>query len=617
MTAILGISAFYHDSAAALVVDGEIIAAAQEERFTRKKHDAGFPKHAIDYCLAEAGLSIEQLDHVGFYEKPLLKFERLLETYLSYAPAGLRSFAKAMPQWIGQKLHLRREIRRGLSDRYRGRFAFCEHHESHAASAFFPSPFDEAAILTLDGVGEWTTTSLGVGLGHRIELTDEIRFPHSLGLLYSAFTHYCGFRVNSGEYKLMGLAPYGSPQYSDLILRHLIEVREDGSFQLDLRYFNYCQGLTMTSSRFHQLFGRGPRKPEMPISQLDMDLAASVQEVTEQVVLKSAIHLHEKTKQRNLCMAGGVALNCVANGRLLREGPFENIWIQPAAGDAGGALGIALLIWHQLLGQPRPHLNSTSQLDRQHGSLLGPRFTESDILQSLDEHQAIYTRYDDAERLAGDVAQLLADGNVVGRVSGRMEFGPRALGNRSILGDPRSDEMQSVMNQKIKFRESFRPFAPVVLADHAADYFDIPHGHDSPYMLLVFNVAKSKWVESMSGMTETDGGLQRVNEVRSTIPAVTHVDHSARVQTVDAVRNPDFERLLRAFYDRTGCPVLINTSFNVRGEPIVCTPADAYRCFMATNMDVLVLENVVLKKAGQPRAAEYQAEEHLSQFELD
>lgn len=610
MTAILGISAFYHDSAAALIVDGEIVAAAQEERFTRIKHDPAFPSQAIDYCLEQAGITAADLDHVGFYEKPLLKFDRLLETYLSFAPAGFRSYLKAMPQWVGQKLHLRREIKNGLNQQYKGRICFCQHHESHAASAFFPSPFEEAAILTMDGVGEWTTTSLGVGRGNRVELTDEIQFPHSLGLLYSAFTYYTGFRVNSGEYKLMGLAPYGEPKYADTIRERLIEIREDGSFRLDLDFFNYCQGLTMTSARFHELFGRGPRKPDSPIEPLDMDLAASVQVVTEEVVLKTAAHLHAKTGMENLCMAGGVALNCVANGRLVREGPFKKVWIQPAAGDAGGALGIALLTWHQLLGQAR----TVRSPDGQSGSLLGPAFASDDVARRLDQLGAVHQRFDDDEQLVDTVAGHLAAGKVVGRMQGRMEFGPRALGNRSILGDARSTDMQSVMNLKIKFRESFRPFAPVVLADHAADYFEIDRDAESPYMLLVFDVAQQQRISTESDSTE---GLRRVNEVRSRVPAITHVDHSARVQTVDAVRNPPLERLLRSFHEKTGCPVLINTSFNVRGEPIVCTPEDAYRCFMATNMDILVVENFVLRKEDQPDAAPHQIDQHLAQFDPD
>lgn len=626
MVAILGISAFYHDSAAALVVDGNIVAAASEERFSRIKQDPSFPSQAVEFCLDTAGISPEQVDHVGFYEKPLLKFDRLLETYLSFAPMGFRSFLQAIPPWVQQKLHLRREIRAGLGGRYRGRICFCEHHQSHAASAFFPSPFDEAAIMTMDGVGEWTTTSLGIGRGNQIELTDEIRFPHSIGLLYSAFTYFTGFRVNSGEYKLMGLAPYGQPKYVDLIRQHLIDIRDDGSFWLDMDYFNYCQGLTMTSGKFHRLFGRTPRNPESAIETLDMDLAASIQVVTEEVVLKTATHLHHKTGLANLCMAGGVALNCVANGRLLREGPFENVWIQPAAGDAGGALGVASLIWHQLLGNDR----KARLPDSQSGSLLGPSFTSDEIASRLDASDAVYKRYDDPEQRNQVIVDHLASGKVVGRFSGPMEFGPRALGNRSILGDARSPDMQSVMNLKIKFRESFRPFAPVVLAEHAADYFEMPDGIDSPYMLLVFDIKSQRRREADPGQTspdqtnpdqtnpgQTSEGLDRVRQSRSDIPAVTHVDYSARVQTVDTVRNPDFEALLRAFYDRTGCPVLINTSFNVRGEPIVCTPEQALQCFMATNMDVLVLEDLVLCKEDQRQSNRVNVDEHLSQFALD
>ena len=611
MVAILGISAFYHDSAAALVVDGKIVAAASEERFSRIKHDASFPTAAVEFCLAKAGLTPEQLDHVGFYEKPLLKFDRLLETYLSYAPLGFRSFLKAMPSWVQQKLRLRGEIRTGLGNRYRGRIGFCEHHQSHAASAFFPSPFDEAAILTMDGVGEWTTTSLGIGRKNQIELTDEIRFPHSIGLLYSAFTYYAGFRVNSGEYKLMGLAPYGDPVHADTIRERLIEIRDDGSFRLKMEYFNYCQGLTMTSHRFHQLFGRKPRRPETAIEQLDMDLAASIQVVTEEVVLKTALHLHQKTGMTNLCMAGGVALNCVANGKLLCDGPFDNIWIQPAAGDAGGAIGVATLIWHQLLKNPR----SPETPDGQSGSLLGPSYQTDDIATRLDRLGAVYQRIDGCDQRDQKIVDHLVAGKVVGRFCGPMEFGPRALGNRSILGDARHPKMQSVMNLKIKFRESFRPFAPVVLANHAKDYFNIPDGAESPYMLLVFDVAGKRRIEQT---TQSDAkGLDRVQQNRSEIPAVTHVDYSARVQTVDAIRNPDFERLMQAFYDRTGCPVLINTSFNVRGEPIVCTPEEAWQCFMATNMDVLVLEDLVLLKEDQTRSASVDVDQHLSRFELD
>ncbi|MFK8111892.1 MAG: carbamoyltransferase [Rubripirellula sp.] len=589
MTAILGISAFYHDSAAALIVDGKIVAAAQEERFTRKKHDARFPSRAIEFCLSQAGITAADLDHVGFYEKPLLKFDRLLETYLSFAPEGFWSFRKAMPEWSGKKLQLRREIRRGLDGEYGGRVCFCEHHQSHAASAFFPSPFDKAALLTMDGVGEWATTTMGVGNGNRIELTDEIRFPHSLGLLYSAFTYYTGFEVNSGEYKLMGLAPYGEPKYVDRICEKLITIYEDGSYQLHLEYFNYCQGLTMTSRRFDDLFGRPRRQPDSPIEQLDMDLAASIQKVTEEVVLRSARHLHAKTGMKNLCMAGGVALNCVANGRLLREGPFENIWIQPAAGDAGGALGVAMFIWHQLLGQHR----QPTLPDGQSASLLGPSPDTEDIIAVFENCGAEYQTLDDTE-LKKVVAGHLASGKVVGRASGAMEFGPRALGNRSILADARHPQMQSTLNLKIKFRESFRPFAPIVLSDRASEYFQLDTDHDSPYMLVVCDVNKEHQTNEASGRA----GLDRVNDVRSSLPAITHVNHSARIQTVDD-RNLPLRLLLSEFSDQTQCPVLVNTSFNVRDEPIVCSAVDAFRCFMATNMDVLVIENLLLEKTEQ------------------
>ena len=623
MTAILGLSAFYHDSAATLVVDGKIVAAAQEERFTRIKHDKAFPENAIAYCLSEANLSPADLSYVGFYEKPLQKFDRLLESYLSYAPRGFGSFLKAIPQWAGQKLHLRREISRGLNTAsqspYQGRVCFCEHHESHAASAFYPSPFDEAAILTMDGVGEWATTTLGVGRGNEIELTNEIRFPHSLGLLYSAFTYYCGFRVNSGEYKLMGLAPYGEPKYADLIRQHLIEVRDDGSFRLDMDFFNYGVGLTMTGPRFHQLFGREPRKAETSIEPLDMDLAASIQAVTEEVVLKTAKHLHQTTGQRNLCMAGGVALNCVANGILVRESPFENVWIQPASGDAGGALGVAMLIWHQLLDSPRKTASTqmaSTQKDSQQGSLLGPEFTESEIRDQLDQLGGEYEIVSDETALAQRIAGHLSDGLVVGWMQGRMEFGPRALGNRSILGDPRCTKMQSTMNLKIKFRESFRPFAPIVLKEHAADYFQIPDGVDSPYMMLVFDVNENRRLP-VEQTADEPLGVARVNAPRSDVPAVTHVDYSARIQTVDATTNPRLEKLMRAFHDATECPVLINTSFNIRGEPIVCTPSDAFRCFMATNMDVLVINDFVLLKQNQGGAKTHATDEHLAQFQLD
>ena len=612
MTAILGISAFYHDSAAALLVDGEVVAAAQEERFTRKKHDFEFPVHAIRYCLDEAGLTPEQLDYVGFYDKPFLKFERLLETYLSYAPRGFQSFLKFVPLWARQKLHLPREIAKGLEGRFHKQVVFTEHHESHAASAFFPSPFDQAAILTLDGVGEWATTTYGVGQGNRIELTHEQRFPHSIGLLYSAFTYFTGFRVNSGEYKLMGLAPYGEPTYVDRIRDHLIDLKDDGSFRMDMSYFEYCEGLKMTSSKFDELFDGPPRKPESPITVREMDLAASIQEVTEEIMLRSARHVHAQTGQRNLCLAGGVALNCVGNGRILREGPFDNVWIQPAAGDAGGALGVAMFIWHQLLDNARTPV----QPDGQQGSLLGPRSSPDAIKTFLDTVGAVYEEQPDDATLCDTVADLMAEEKVIGWFQGRMEFGPRALGARSIIGDARSSKMQSVMNLKIKFRESFRPFAPSVLRDSVDDYFEMRPGEDSPYMLLVAPVQNHRRLKSNTD-NDHQRGLDKLKVPRSDIPAVTHVDYSARVQTVDAKRNGLYAELLRAFEKRTGCPVVINTSFNIRGEPIVCTPEHAYRCFMSTNMDVLVLERFVLLKSAQPNASAVGSEEYLAQFELD
>ena len=612
MPAILGISAYYHDSAAALVVDGEIVAAAQEERFTRKKHDHEFPRHAIEYCLSESGLRVDQIDYVGFYDKPLLKFERLIETYLSYAPRGFRSFIRAMPLWIKQKLHLPREMKKALGGTYKRGFVFTEHHESHAASAFFPSPFDEAAVLTLDGVGEWATASFGVGKGHEIHLSHELRFPHSLGLLYSAFTYYCGFKVNSGEYKLMGLAPYGEPKYADLIEEHLLDIKEDGSFRMDLSYFNYCQGLTMTSDKFHRLFGSPPRSAETRIDQRHMDLAASVQKVTEDVMLRIARHVHELTGQKNLCLAGGVALNCVGNGRLLREGPFENIWIQPAAGDAGGALGVALFIWHQLLGKDR----EVGKIDSQSGSLLGPAFTGDDVADVLEGVGAKYRRMQSEEELSQTVAALLADEKVVGWMQGRMEFGPRALGARSILGDPRSEAMQSVMNLKIKFRESFRPFAPSVLQERVDEYFEMRPGEESPYMLLVAPVVEEKRTPVSEDVTGLEG-IEKLKVKRSEVPAITHVDYSARVQTIDPARSPRYYALVREFEKLTGCPIVINTSFNVRGEPIVCTPEDAYRCFLGTNMDVLVIDDFVLLKEEQVEKQGVDREEYLAQFELD
>ena len=612
MAAILGISAFYHDSAAALVVDGRVVAAAQEERFTRKKHDPAFPSKAVEYCLAEAGLKAADLDWVGFYDKPLLKFERLLETYLAYAPDGLRSFGLALPLWVREKLFLPRTMARALGGAYRKRFVFAEHHESHAASAFYPSPFESAAILTVDGVGEWATASFGVGRGSTLELTHQLRFPHSLGLLYSAFTDYCGFRVNSGEYKLMGLAPYGTPRFKRLILEHLIDLKDDGSFRMDPSYFRYAQGLTMTSAKFHRLFGGPPRKPESPLTEREMDLAASVQAVTEAILLKMARHVHALTGQANLCLAGGVALNCVANGKLLREGPFEHLWVQPASGDAGGALGVALLIHHQLLGNDRTPFHP----DGQSGSLLGPSYSDAAIGRFLRSVEASGERFEDDEALCEAVAEHLADGAVVGWFQGRMEFGPRSLGARSLLGDPRDPAMQSTMNLKIKFRESFRPFAPAVLAERAGDYFDMPRGSDSPYMLVVAPVAASQRVGEPSDSAGLFG-IDQLKVPRSTIPAVTHVDGSARVQTVDDERNPLFARLLRAFERRTGCPLLINTSFNIRGEPIVESPADAYRGFLATGVDVLVLGHYLVRKADARPMAQAEVDAHLAQFPLD
>jgi carbamoyltransferase len=616
MTAILGISAFYHDSAAATVVDGDVVAAAQEERFSRNKHDAGFPARAVSYCLAEAGLAPDDLDYVAFYDKPLSKFERLLETYLAFAPFGLGSFRAALPVWLKEKLFLRSRLCKEIGTR--PRLVFLQHHESHAASAFFPSPYDQAAILTLDGVGEWCTAAFGTGAGNRITLTQELRFPHSLGLLYSAFTYYCGFKVNSGEYKLMGLAPYGRPTYTEVIKKHLLDLKPDGSIWLDMRYFNYCQGLTMTNARFHCLFGGAPRAPESDLEQRHMDLAASIQAVTEEVVLRMACEVHRQTRMKNVVLAGGVALNCVANGRLLREGPFDSLWIQPAAGDAGGALGAALFVWHQLLEKPR----HPSPGDSQQGSFLGPQFTSDEVRHFLDANGAAYDHHPDETSLLEETAGLLAAEKVVGWFQGRMEFGPRALGARSILGDPRSPKMQAMMNLKIKFRESFRPFAPAVLQEHAHDWFEMSPGQESPYMLLVFPVRKEHHTavpEDQQGVMASDPDLRRrVNVVRSTVPAITHVDYSARVQTVDEARNPRFHRLLQTFHRLTGCPMLVNTSFNVRGEPIVCTPQDAYRCFRATDMDALVLENCVLRKDKQSHLADQEGQrEYLAQFQLD
>ncbi len=618
MTAILGISAFYHDSAAALVVDGNIVAAAQEERFTRKKHDAAFPARAVAFCLAEAGLRPEDLDYVVFYDKPFTKFDRLLETYLAFAPAGFRSFRLAMPLWLKEKLHLRRTLRRHLAGADRARLIFTDHHESHAASAFFPSPFERAAFLTLDGVGEWSTATFGTGEGNQLAFLRQLRFPHSLGLLYSAFTYYCGFKVNSGEYKLMGLAPYGQPVFLEQILTQLLDLRPDGSFRMHLEYFNYCQGLTMTSEKFHRLFGGPPRAPEAMLEQRHMDLAASIQQATEEIVLRMAREVHRQTGMNHLVMAGGVALNCVANGRLLREGPFDNIWIQPAAGDAGGALGAALFVWYQLLDNVR----QPADRDSQQGSFLGPCFDSDSIEAFLSGMDAPHQRFPDEAELLARVAQLLAAGKVVGWFHGRMEFGPRALGARSILGDARDPSLQATLNLKIKFRESFRPFAPCVLRERASEYFGLRPDQESPYMLLVAPLREQHRVPLPPGERERMAAAsdlrERVNIVRSTLPAITHVDYSARVQTVDPQRHGRFYWLLRAFEQLTGCPVLANTSFNIRGEPIVCTPEDAYRGFLATDMDVLVLEDcVILKEHIQPSVTQAARQAHLANFTPD
>ena len=614
MASILGISAYYHDSAAALVVNGDIIAAAQEERFTRLKHDPAFPKHAVDYCLREAGLTPEQLDYVVFYDKPLQKFDRLLETYLAFAPAGFQSFLRAMPLWLKTKLHLPREIRQALGDRYTKRIAFTGHHESHAASTFFPSRFEDAAILTLDGVGEWDTAAIGHGQGNKIKLLKTLHFPHSLGLLYSAVTYFCGFKVNSGEYKLMGLAPYGEPRFVDTMLEHLVDVKPDGSLALDLSYFNYCQGLTMTNDKFASLFGGPARNPESAITQREMDLAASIQKITEDIVLKMARHAKELTGSKNLCLAGGVALNCVANGKLLRAKIFDDVFVTPASGDAGGALGAALFVHHQLLDQPRAPKGG----DSLKGSLLGPQFSHAEIRAFLDEQQIRHTVYETEAALLAAVAEEMASGRVVGWFHGRMEFGPRALGARSIIGDPRSPAMQSQMNLRIKFRESFRPFAPCVLIEDLQKYFD--HDRESPYMLMVADVKREHWLPLTPAQTALmrDPDLRkRVNVPRSTLPAITHVDMSTRLQTVDEARHGRFWRLMREFKRQTGCGVIINTSFNIRGEPIVCTPQDAYRCFMASEMDVLVLENCVLRRTEQPPQDESARKKYIDSFQLD
>jgi len=596
---ILGISAYYHDSAACLVSNGKIVAAAQEERFTRKKHDASFPSCSVAFCLKQAGISMEDVNYVGFYEKPFLKFERLLLTYLNFAPWGLQSFLMSMPSWLKEKIFLKDMISKELG--FSGEILFPEHHESHAASAFFPSPFEKAAILTMDGVGEWTTTSFGLGEGNNISLDAEIRFPHSLGLLYSAFTYYCGFRVNSGEYKLMGLAPYGQPRYADIIRQEIIDIKPDGSFHLNMSYFNYCTGLTMTNDKFHRLFGRAPRSPDTVITQLDMDIARSIQEVTEEIVIKMADHVHELTGCKNLCLAGGVALNCVGNGKIMERGRFKNIWIQPAAGDAGGALGAALFIWYQYLGNSR---QVDGKNDLQEGSYLGPGYSKVEVEGFLKARGISYSRFE-GDQIFDKIAELIDQEKVIGLVQGRMEFGPRALGARSIIGDARSSKMQEEMNVRIKFRESFRPFAPSVLYEKAREYFEL--SSESPYMLLVAQVKESQIDADSRKSTLT--GIERLKVTRSTIPAITHVDYSARVQTVDNKSNPFFYKIIEAFYKRTGCPVIINTSFNIRGEPIVCSLEDAYRCFMCTNMDYLVLDHFVLDKNQQPDREKYNKEQ--------
>ena len=613
-TRILGISAYYHDSAAALLVDGDIVAAAQEERFTRKKHDHNFPKNAVHYCLRQAGIAPEDLDYVVFYEKPFLKFERLMETYLAFAPQGLGSFLAAMPLWLKTKLHLPGEIRKSLDGRFDRRIVFTGHHESHAASAFYPSPFDEAAILTMDGVGEWDTASIGMGRGNKIELLKTLEFPNSAGLLYSAFTYFTGFRVNSGEYKLMGLAPYGEPKYVDLILDKLVDLKDDGSLAMDMRYFNYCQGLTMTNDAFARLFGGPPRDSESLITQREMDMAASIQKVTEEIVLRMARTAKKMTGAKYLCLAGGVALNCVANGVLLREKIFDDIWIPPPAGDAGGALGGALFVYYRLLGAGRV----AQRGDAMHGSLLGPGYSNGEIRAFLDSRAIKYTYFEQEPDLLAATVEAMTAGKVVGWFQDRMEFGPRALGARSIIGDARSEEMQSRMNLRIKFRESFRPFAPSALIEETPEYFELDR--ESPYMLLVADVRKEKRCELTAGQLSAmkDPDLRkRVNVKRSVLPAITHVDMSARIQTGTEERNGRYYRLIREFKRQTGCGVIINTSFNIRGEPIVCTPQDAYRCFMASNMDVLVLENCLLRREDQPQFTDKEREKYLAGFALD
>lgn len=611
---ILGISAFYHDAAAALVDESGIVAAAQEERFTRKKHDPDFPKNAVDFCLDQAGIGVSDLDFVVFYEKPILKFDRLLETYLRFAPSGFSSFCKAMPVWLKDKLFHKRLLKEGLGGEPKNPFVFVRHHESHAASAFYPSPFEEAAILTMDGVGEWATASLAHGKGNKVNLVKEMHFPHSVGLLYSAFTYYCGFKVNSGEYKLMGLAPYGEPKYADIIKDKLVTIFDDGSIHLNMEYFNYCVGLTMTNEKFENLFGAPARKGESQIAQREMDLAASIQVVTEEIMIKMARHTKEVTGSNNLCLAGGVALNCVGNGKILKEKIFDNIWIQPASGDAGGALGAAQFCHFHLLDKPRV----VTGHDSQRGSLVGPRYEDEQIKSFLDDGNAVYQHFSDESELLKSVAGHMANGKVVGWFQDNMEFGPRALGARSIIGDARNPEMQSVMNRKIKFRESFRPFAPCVLREDVSTYFDL--SDESPYMLIVAPVAegqRTQLSEEQQRQQESKDLRERVNVTRSSIPAITHVDYSARVQTVDEERHGRYYRLIKEFKNQTGCGVIINTSFNIRGEPIVCRPSEAYRCFMNTYMDILVLENFVLVKSDQKNLDESYQERYRKEFPLD
>ena len=610
---IIGISAYYHDSAAAIVVGGEIVAAAQEERFTRIKHDFNFPSNAVKFCLNYAGLNISDIDYAVFYDKPLLKFDRLLETYLAFAPQGFNSFAKAIPLWLKQKIDMKRDMRKKLGSDFKGKFVFPEHHESHAASAYFPSPFDDAAIITMDGVGEWATASIGHGKGNRIELLKELHFPHSLGLLYSAITYHTGFKVNSGEYKLMGLAPYGKPTYVELIKKHLIDIKADGSLWMDMKYFNYCQGLTMTSPEFDKLFGPA-RKSESQISQREMDMAASIQVVTEEVMLKMARHAKELTGSKNLCLAGGVALNCVGNGKIVAENIFGNVWIQPAAGDAGASLGAALFTWYQLLGNERKALSG----DSQKGSLLGSCPSMDEIKKALDSTSAVYEVFEDESKLVDVIADDIAAGKVIGWFAGRMEFGPRALGARSIIGDARNKGMQATMNLKIKYRESFRPFAPCVLAEDVGKYFEL--NVESPYMLIVSPVKEEfriKISDAEKEIMQNDPDLcKRVNVPRSELPAITHIDYSARIQTVDKERHGRYYEVMKRFKEKTGCGVIINTSFNIRGEPIVCSPLDAYKCFVNTEMDVLVLDKAVLRKEKQANLAR-DVEAYKKSFKLD